>query len=69
MTPAEHPMPDRLYEMMLELNLKWLTIMADSDGVGLNKLQFTTRISICKTNWIVSQAQSECLQLPLACGK
>lgn len=32
---------------MLDFILKWFTIMADSDGVGLNREQFTTRMSIC----------------------
>ena len=40
-------MPARLYEMMLERILKWLMIMDEREGVGLNRLQFTTRMSIC----------------------
>ena len=47
MTPAEQPMPDRLYDTTLDFILKWLTIMAESDGVGLNREQFTIKISTC----------------------
>ena len=47
MTPAEQPMPARLYDTMLDRILKWLMIIADKEGVGLNKLQLTTKISIC----------------------
>lgn len=46
MMPAEHPIPDKLYTMILDFILKWLTIMADNEGVGLNRLQLTMRISI-----------------------
>jgi len=31
----------------LDAILKWLTIMADSDGVGLNSEQLTIRMSTC----------------------
>lgn len=48
MTPAEQPIPARLYDTILERILKWLIIIADSEGVGLNRLQLTTRMSICK---------------------
>ena len=41
-------MPARLYEMMLERILKWLMIMDEREGVGLNRLQFTTRMSTCR---------------------
>ena len=41
-------MPARLYEMMLERILKWLMIMEEREGVGLNRLQFTTSMSICR---------------------
>ncbi len=47
MTPAEHPMPPRLYDTMLDRILKWLMIIADREGVGLNRLQFTIRMSTC----------------------
>ncbi len=47
MTPAEQPMPDRLYETTLDFILKWFTIMALSEGVGLNSEQFTIKISTC----------------------
>lgn len=45
MTPAEQPIPDRLYDTMFDFILKWFTIMALSDGVGLNSEQFTIRMS------------------------
>ena len=44
-TPAEHPMPARLYVMMFVRILNRLTIIADSEGVGLNSEQLTTRMS------------------------
>ena len=34
---------------MLDFILKWLTIMAESDGVGLNSEQFTISMSTCST--------------------
>jgi len=40
-------MPLRLYDTTLDAILKWLTIMADSDGVGLNSEQLTIRMSTC----------------------
>jgi len=43
---SSHNIPARLYDMTLERILKWLTIMADKEGVGLNRLQFTTSMSI-----------------------
>ena len=46
-TPALQPMPLRLYDTTLDAILKWLTIMADSDGVGLNSEQLTIRMSTC----------------------
>lgn len=48
MTDAAQPMPDRLKERMLCLNLKWFTIFADREGVGLNAEQFTISASICR---------------------
>ncbi|CBI19703.3 unnamed protein product, partial [Vitis vinifera] len=44
MTPALHPIPPRLKLLILPLNLYLFTIMAEREGVGLNKLQFTTRM-------------------------
>lgn len=49
MTPAEQPMPPRLYVMVLLRILKWFTIMALRLGVGLNSEQLTTRMSICRS--------------------
>ena len=48
-------MPARLYDTMLDRILKWLMIMAEREGVGLNRLQLTTRISICRAPDVVSQ--------------
>ncbi len=48
MTDAAQPMPDRLKVRMSCLNLKWLTIFADREGVGLNAEQFTIRPSTCQ---------------------
>ncbi len=45
-TPALQPMPARLNESRSERMRKWLAIMADSDGVGLNSEQLTTRMSM-----------------------
>lgn len=45
-SPAEHPIPERLYTMMLDRMLKWLMIMDAKDGVGLKRLQLTTKISM-----------------------
>ena len=45
--PAEQPIPDKLYVLMSGLIPKWLTTMADSDGVGLNSEQFTITMSTC----------------------
>ncbi len=63
MTPAEQPMPDRLYDTTFDFILKWLTIMADSDGVGLNSEQFTIRMSTCKA---LSRCQGQD-RTPLSC--
>ncbi|EYU45169.1 hypothetical protein MIMGU_mgv1a015965mg [Erythranthe guttata] len=46
-TPALHPIPPKLKLRIFPLNLYLLTIMAESEGVGLNKLQLTTRMPIC----------------------
>ena len=48
MTDAAQPIPDRLKVRMSCLNLKWLTIFADREGVGLNAEQFTIRPSTCQ---------------------
>lgn len=48
MTDAAQPMPDRLKARMLCLNLKWLTILAEREGVGLKAEQLTIRPSTCK---------------------
>ena len=53
-------MPARLYEMMLERILKWLMIMDEREGVGLNRLQFTTRISICEQGRRRQEWQGAC---------
>ena len=46
MTPAEQPMPPRLYDRMSWRIPKWLTIMALRLGVGQNREQLTTRMSM-----------------------
>lgn len=63
MTPAEQPMPARLYDTMLERILKWLMIMADREGVGLKRLQLTTKISICRQQSGLSPYSKECARL------
>ncbi|RYQ87676.1 hypothetical protein Ahy_B09g095203 [Arachis hypogaea] len=45
-TPALQPIPPKLKLLMLPLRLYLFTIIAESEGVGLNKLQFTTRTPI-----------------------
>ena len=45
MSPAEQPMPARLYDTMFSRSLKWLTIIADMDGVGLKSEQLTMSAS------------------------
>lgn len=50
MMPAEQPIPDRLYDLMSGLMPKWLTIMAERDGVGLNSEQLTITMSTCKAS-------------------
>ncbi|RYQ99203.1 hypothetical protein Ahy_B07g087097 [Arachis hypogaea] len=45
-TPALQPIPPKLKLLMLPLSLYLFTIIAESEGVGLNKLQFTTRTPI-----------------------
>ncbi len=47
MGDAEHPMPARLYDTMLDRILKWLMIMAESEGVGQKMEQLTTSTLIC----------------------
>jgi hypothetical protein len=42
--PPLHPMPPRLKDFMLLRNLYLLMIMAESEGVRLNRLQLTIRI-------------------------
>ena len=44
--PALHPIPERLKLFILLLNLYLLITIADKDGVGENRLQFTIKISI-----------------------
>ena len=58
MMPAEQPIPDRLYDLMSGLMPKWLTIMAERDGVGLNSEQLTITMSTCKSK---SKASSTAL--------
>nr|ACR36900.1 unknown [Zea mays] len=45
MSPALHPIPDRLKLRTLLRSLYLLTTMADSEGVGEKRLQLTTRMS------------------------
>ena len=47
MTPTLHPIPPRLKLLILPLNLHLFTIMAEREGVGLNQLLFTKRMSMC----------------------
>lgn len=44
MTPALHPMPPKLYDLIFPRSLYLFIIIAESEGVGLNRLQFTTKI-------------------------
>ncbi|KAB2097830.1 hypothetical protein ERO13_A01G185401v2 [Gossypium hirsutum] len=44
-SPALHPIPERLKLFILLLSLYLLITIADKDGVGENKLQLTIRIS------------------------
>lgn len=46
-TPAEQPIPARLWESMSERILKWLTSMEAREGVGAKQEQTTMRTSIC----------------------
>lgn len=43
-TPELHLIPPKLKLQVLPLNLYLLTIMEDKEQVGLNKIQFTTRM-------------------------
>lgn len=61
MTPAEQPMPDRLYDTTLDFILKWFTIMALSDGVGLNSEQFTIKMSTWQPAHTTSASSSKTL--------
>ncbi|KAI5388505.1 hypothetical protein KIW84_074262 [Lathyrus oleraceus] len=45
-TPALQPIPPKLKLLIFPLSLYLLTIIAESEGVGLNKLQLTTSIPI-----------------------
>ncbi|KAJ0607974.1 hypothetical protein HanPSC8_Chr03g0106421 [Helianthus annuus] len=45
-TPALQPIPPRLNVLIFPRSLYLLTIMELNDGVGLNRLQFTTKIPI-----------------------
>ncbi|KAL3814129.1 hypothetical protein ACJIZ3_015397 [Penstemon smallii] len=45
-TPALQPIPPRLKVFMFPRSLYLFTIMAEREGVGLKRLQFTTRIPI-----------------------
>lgn len=45
-TPAEQPIPAKLNDTMSDRILKWLTSMADREGVGLNSEQLTTKMSM-----------------------
>ena len=47
MTPAEQPMPARLWESMSERILKWLTIIDAREGVGEKQEHTAIRMSIC----------------------
>lgn len=44
--PALHPMPERLKLLMLLLSLYLFIIMAEREGVGEKRLQFTIRMSM-----------------------
>lgn len=61
MTPAEQPIPDRLYDTTFDFILKWFTIMALSDGVGLNSEQFTIKMSTWQPAHIMLERSSTCL--------
>jgi len=45
-SPALHPIPERLKLLILLLSLYLLITMADKDGVGEKRLQFTMRMSM-----------------------
>ena len=45
-SPALQPIPERLKLLILLRSLYLLITIADSDGVGENKLQFTIKISM-----------------------
>ncbi|TYH84694.1 hypothetical protein ES332_D02G213500v1 [Gossypium tomentosum] len=45
-SPALHPIPERLKLLMLLLSLYLLITIADKDGVGEKRLQLTIRISM-----------------------
>jgi hypothetical protein len=46
MSPALHPIPERLKLRMLLRSLYLLMIMAEREGVGEKRLQLTTRMSM-----------------------
>ena len=55
MTPAEQPMPARLWDRISERILKWLTHIDANDGVGEKQEQTTMSMSICSdTQYILS---------------
>ena len=64
-TPALHPIPDRLYDKMSGLILNSLMAMEQRDGVGENNEQLIIRISI---SYYLLFIQTPCVALDDICG-